>query len=351
MTATLNRLSTDRPSTGPLANVTLRDVIKTIPKECFEKNSRKAWQQVALCIVMAIVGYVAIALSPWFLLPAAWFLAGTALTGWFVVGHDCGHRSFSRHRWVNNLVGHIAFLPLIYPFHPWRLLHDHHHRHTNKQEVDNAWHPWYVEDFTGESKGLRLAYWLMRGRLWWLASIIHWAGIHFDLNNFTERDKPKAKVSIAVVVIFAAIVFPTLIATLGVWGWVKFWLMPWLGYHFWMSTFTLVHHTAPDIQFRPTETWNEVEAQLAGTVHCDYPKWVEVLCHDISVHVPHHISTGIPSYNLRLAHQSLKDAWGDRVHIREEKFTWNFMRGIVDQCHLYHAEHAYTSFKALRRSR
>ena len=78
MTATLDRLSTDRLSDGPLANVTLRDVIKTIPKECFEKNSRKAWQQVGLSIVMTIVGYAAIALSPWFLLPYAWFYAGTA---------------------------------------------------------------------------------------------------------------------------------------------------------------------------------------------------------------------------------------------------------------------------------
>ncbi|MEL6334700.1 MAG: fatty acid desaturase, partial [Cyanobacteria bacterium J06626_26] len=75
------------------------------------------------------------------------------------------------------------------------------------------------------------------------------------------------------------------------------------------------------------------------------------LCHDISVHVPHHISTGIPSYNLRMAHQSLKDSWGDRVRIREEKFTWNFMRNIVDRCHLYHAENAYVSFGSLRRSR
>ncbi|MEM9483526.1 MAG: fatty acid desaturase, partial [Cyanobacteria bacterium P01_F01_bin.116] len=61
------------------------------------------------------------------------------------------------------------------------------------------------------------------------------------------------------------------------------------------------------------------------------------------------ISTGIPSYNLRKAHKSLKQAWGDRVHIREEKFTWQFMRGIVDHCHLYHAEHAYVPFKAIRR--
>ena len=55
------------------------------------------------------------------------------------------------------------------------------------------------------------------------------------------------------------------------WGLVKFWLMPWLVYHFWMSTFTLVHHTGVDVQFTPASEWNEAMAQLAGTIHCDYP--------------------------------------------------------------------------------
>lgn len=37
---------------------------------------------------------------------------------------------------------------------------------------------------------------------------------------------------------------------------------------------------------------------------------IETLCHDINVHIPHHISSRIPSYNLRAAHQSLRDNWG-----------------------------------------
>ena len=34
-------------------------------------------------------------------------------------------------------------------------------------------------------------------------------------------------------------VLPALVAATGWAGLVKFWLMPWLGYHFWMSTFTV----------------------------------------------------------------------------------------------------------------
>ena len=79
------------------------------------------------------------------------------------------------------------------------------------------------------------------------------------------------KRSIAAVVVFGLIFLPALVALTGFGGLIKFWLMPWLGYHFWMSTFTLVHHTIPEIVFSPGSTWNEAEAQLSGTLHCDYP--------------------------------------------------------------------------------
>ena len=37
---------------------------------------------------------------------------------------------------------------------------------------------------------------------------------------------------------------------------------------------------------------------------------MEFLCHDISVHVPHHVSAKIPWYNLRAANESLRQKWG-----------------------------------------
>ena len=43
---------------------------------------------------------------------------------------------------------------------------------------------------------------------------------------------------------------------------------------------------------------------------CSFVRRVEVLCHDINVHVPHHISSKIPWYNLRAATDSLRENWG-----------------------------------------
>jgi len=323
--------------------LTLKQVIQTIPKVYFQKDPRKAWFSVLLSMVAVAISYGAIALSPWFLLPVAWFLTGTALTGFFVIGHDCGHRSFANRRWVNNWLGTVIMLPLMYPFHSWRLLHDIHHRHTNNMDIDNAWAPWPEDEYINANRVLQWIYQGMRGWLWWLASVAHWAVLHFDLRNFEPRDRKKVSRSILAVALFAAVFFPTLYWLAGPWGIVKYWLMPWLGYHFWMSTFTLVHHTIPEIQFRPGETWNEVESQLSGTLHCDYPRWVEVLCHDINVHVPHHVSVGIPSYNLRPAYASLKQHWGPLM--RETHFSWDLMCTITQQCHIYHPEQAYQRFR------
>lgn len=54
-----------------------------------------------------------------------------AFVKFFVIGHDCAHKSFSRNKLVEDIVGTLAFLPLIYPYEPWRFKHDRHHAKTN----------------------------------------------------------------------------------------------------------------------------------------------------------------------------------------------------------------------------
>jgi omega-6 fatty acid desaturase (delta-12 desaturase) len=151
-------------------------------------------------------------------------------------------------------------------------------------------------------------------------------------------------VSLAACALFAFAALPALTYYTGVAGLVKYWLMPWLGYHFWMSTFTVVHHTAPHIPFKPAEEWNAAKAQLSGTVDCEYPRWVEFLCHDISVHVPHHVNSKIPWYNLRAANESLKANWGQ--YMTTCTFNWRMMKNIFTECHVYDAKKNYVPFDA-----
>ena len=94
-----------------------------------------------------------------------------------------------------------------------------------------------------------------------------------DADITAQSLRAQVLVSLAAVGAFALGVLPALTYFTGIGGLVKFWLLPWLGYHFWMSTFTVVHHTAPHIPFKPAGEWNAAKAQLSGTVHCDYPRW------------------------------------------------------------------------------
>ncbi|ELS03490.1 fatty acid desaturase [Xenococcus sp. PCC 7305] len=337
---------TDRPTLDP--SLKIRDILDTLPKEVFVKNPRKAWLKVFVNVACVVLGYWAVAVSPWYLLPIAWIFLGTNLIGLFVLGHDCGHRSFSNQIWVNDLVGHIMFLPLIYPFHAWRIMHNHHHKHTNKLEEDNTWTPFSAEEYEQLSPAYKWWYQRMRGKFWWLGSVAHWAVLHFDWRRFTGKQREQVRFSVLLVVFTAAVGFPLILINFGIWGFVKFYIVPWLIYHFWMSTFTIVHHTLPSIPFTHKEQWHEAAAQLCGTVHCKYPWWVEFFCHDINVHIPHHLTTAIPWYNLRLAHKSIKANWGEYIH--ERKFSWPLIVEICDHCHLYNQQSNYQSFADHSRS-
>jgi omega-6 fatty acid desaturase (delta-12 desaturase) len=324
------------------ASVTLKQITDSIPAEAFEIDDLKAWKTVAITVGSVSLGLAMIAVSPWFLLPLAWAWTGTAATGLFVIGHDCAHKAFSRNKLVEDIVGTIAFMPLIYPYEPWRFKHDRHHAKTNQLIADTAWHPVMKNEYKSAPSSVKTGLQLGMGPLRFVASIGHWLVYHFDLKKFRPSEKPRVKISLAAVYGFMAVCFPLLIASTGLDGWFKFWLLPGLGVHFWMSTFPLVHHTAPHIPFKKASDWNAAQAQLGGTVHCDYPKWVEVLCHDINVHVPHHVSQKIPSYNLRLATDSLRQNWGK--YMNEATWNWRLMKTIFTDCHIYDPEENYVPF-------
>ena len=327
-------------------DVTLGDVQRSLPAEVFELNEGRAWLAVLTSIVTFGASLYLISVLPWFLKPLGWFISGTAFTGWFVIGHDAGHRSFSKNKLLEDIVGTIMFMPLVFPFEPWRIKHNVHHAFTNKLVDDTAWHPIMPEEMDKWNPTAAKLYKFFLGtpiKYW--ASVGHQLLWHFNLNLYSEQQKPRVLVSLAAVFAFMAVGWPLIIANFGISGWVNYWLMPWLGYHFWMSMFTVVHHTAPHIPFREGENWDAAKAQLGGTVHCDFPAWVEFLTHDISVHVPHHVSTRVPWYNLRKANESLRENWGQ--YMTEATFNKKLFKTIAAELHVFDKERNYVPFDAV----
>lgn len=321
-------------------------IIDSLPAEVFQIEPLRAWAQVARTVALTAVGVWLLAISPAWLLPALWAFTGTALTGFFVIAHDCGHRSFSRSDLVNDIVGNLMLLPLFYPFEAWRIQHNLHHNNTNKLHVDNAWHPFMPNEYDTAPVWRRL---IMRAVRSWevplypIGSIGHWLQLHWDTELFRPSQRPRVALSVRLCYYGALLFFPAMILTVGVWGLVKLWLMPWLVFHFWLSTFTLVHHTLPHVPFEPEGKWHDAAARLSGTVHCDYGYAIEALCHHINVHVPHHVSTRIPAYKLRDAFAALRARWG--AYVNEASFSLYLLHDILTRCQLYHPKLVYTSFE------
>lgn len=49
--------------------------------------------------------------------PIYWFAQGTMFWALFVIGHDCGHQSFSNNKALNDFVGHLTHSSILVPYH------------------------------------------------------------------------------------------------------------------------------------------------------------------------------------------------------------------------------------------
>lgn len=57
----------------------------------------------------------------------------------FVVGHDCGHQSFSSNRKLNDFVGNIVHASILVPYHGWRISHRTHHANHGAHHPTPTW--------------------------------------------------------------------------------------------------------------------------------------------------------------------------------------------------------------------
>ena len=82
--------------------------------------------------VTCAVMYLCLALSLWIALPMSALAAGV-LVRIFIIQHDCGHGSFFKSRWANELIGRLCSLMTLTPYAFWRRQHARHHGSWNNQ--------------------------------------------------------------------------------------------------------------------------------------------------------------------------------------------------------------------------
>jgi omega-3 fatty acid desaturase (delta-15 desaturase) len=267
--------------------------------------------------------------------PLLWFLQGTMFWALFVIGHDCGHGSFSRLPWLNALVGHLTHTPLLVPFHPWRLSHRAHHRHTADLERDEAWAPLTHEELhelSRPARFLRLRVPLLVFPFYLLRGTPRRGGSHF--NPFAPfvppGERAHAWVSVLACGVFAGVLLGLGLAA-GPLTLLRLYAAPWAVFVCWVDLVTLLHHTDPRLPWYRGAAWSPLRGALS-TVDRGYGLF-ERIHHDAGCHLAHHLFPSIPHYRLRAATAALRPVLGPWYR-EDRRPIWQALRRARRDCAL-----------------
>ncbi len=316
---------------------TLKQVKDAIPAHCFESSLSRSLSYLALDVGI-IAGLYAIAhtLDSWFFWPVFWLAQGTMFWALFVVGHDCGHQSFSKYKWLNNFIGHLCHTPILVPYHAWRISHRTHHKNTGNIETDESWHPvseQAYEEMEGYVKFLRYQISLLF--LYPIYLFKHSPGrgeaSHFLPSSPLFRESEKWDIITSTTWICA------MVGLLGFltyqWGgmWLfKYYLMPYIVFVVWLDLVTYLHHTDPDIPWYRDQDWYFFKGALS-TIDHDYG-FINNIHHNIGTHVAHHIFLTMPHYHLKEATEAIKPILGEHYR-KSERSVWSAFWRAVKTCH------------------
>lgn len=305
-----------------------------IPAACFNKSLKLSLFYMTVDFVLMFCLYKlynSFALFGLFGYVFWYFLVGMIGFSIFVVGHDCGHGTFSNSTIINDIFGNFLHGMLFAPYWPWQKSHRQHHTYTGHLKKDRG-HPWITEDVYSQwsTKEKFYANNVSTAVLRWFVYTI--AGIsdgsHFwpYSSLFTStKERIQCVVSTAVCYAFA---YGAYVYFGSFEDWIKFYVLPCMAQGFWLTMVTYLQHQTDDIVVFEDGTWSYVKGQLQ-TVDRPYGFFIDELMHHITDgHVAHHLFfTQIPHYHLMEATYALQKKLEPLGVYRKEKsydFLWQF---------------------------
>jgi acyl-lipid omega-6 desaturase (Delta-12 desaturase) len=294
----------------------------------------------------AAVGAVLVQAIGWKV--ALGFLSGAFIANLAIIGHDAVHRSFTRVRWLNRVIGTLAFMPALHPFGRWEHHHNRvHHCFTAQLGVDNAYSPMTPGQYRAATPARRTYYRFMRSLIgqpffymvdiWALDMFVPYARRGHDLKAADWRD---------IVLVYAWLVVSVLGMAFLSWhvdggtmgaalwnGGVYGVLIPFLVWNVFISFVTIVQHTGPKVRWIvPTGRFSTHAEKLGGTVHIVFPEALDWLFHRVMQHVAHHVNPIIPLYRLKREEAKLLAAEpAPIVEVWTPLYHWRMTR----DCKLY----------------
>jgi omega-6 fatty acid desaturase (delta-12 desaturase) len=329
-----------------------------IPRAAYAKETLLPLALFAAVSTLYAATWVAIFELPRWAMLAVALLNGLCVGVLFVIGHDAGHGSFLRARWLNRAVGRLAFLPSLHSFSFWDVVHNQtHHAWTNLKGKDYVWAPFSKEEFDRLGPWRR---WVEQAGRTLLGVALHYiVVIWWPRFAFPSAEDRRAAGRAGSLERVACALF--LVAQLAV-GFGLAWrggaspaaavaiaagfgvAIPYAVYTWLMGLVTFLHHNHERVRwYDRRDEWSFAKGSLLGTVHViPGPPVDQILLH-IMFHTAHHVDTRIPLYHLPEAQRALEEEHGDRVI--QTKFTLRTALDTFRHCKLYdYRDHVWLDF-------
>ena len=244
------------------------------------------------------------------------FLGGFFMWCMFVVGHDCGHTTFSQFQCVNEFMGEAAHsFFLCTPFDAWRRSHHRHHSFHN-HFIEDYSHMWFYKSELDKPGSTTTpitlsAYLHYLGRA--ITPLVNWPlylyvgrpdGGHLFLYGRLWKDAKWSEMArgyMSSAVTLASMCFwYTMLSPSS--NFVACYMMPWVWYGWWLFTVTYFQHHFDEMVLFEQGAWSYVRGAFE-TIDRTFGFGIDNFHHNITdCHVVHHLLfTKIPHHNLRKA--------------------------------------------------
>lgn len=244
----------------------------------------------------------------------------------FTIQHDCGHASFFKSRWANDLLGRVLGVFTLTPYAFWRKSHAMHHATSGNLDRRGTGDitTLTLREYRSLSLRGRLAYRLYRHPL-----ILFGIGpaYQFLIRHRIPTGSPRRHRQVWLSILgtnaalLAILVVMALTVGLGPFllGYVPVVLLAastgvWLFY---------IQHQFEDTYWEAKPRWSFHDAALEGCSLYDLPRPAHWITGNIGFHHIHHLSSRIPNYRLRECFEQNPEFWKvRRVTLWESLKCW-----------------------------
>lgn len=323
----------------------LNAVRAVIPSSCYERPVGRALGTLAQAFVLYGLALAGLALTDtWWMLVLLWPLAGLAVAGLFVLGHDASHGALFPGRRSNLLVARLCMLPSAHLEAAWDLGHNRiHHGYTTREGFDFVWHPLTADQYAALGRFGRLQHrfeWSWLGSGAYFLRVVWWG----KMLRFRAGEKRRRAVNVDKVVVGTVLALAVAACAVGgafhsgvvgaIWTPVKLLVVPFLVFTHIIGFTVYVHHVSPEIRWWKRRDWSQFKGQMESTTVLQVPRLVNRLWfHNIFVHVPHHVDVRIPFHQLPVAAAAIASAFPDTV--RTAKLSLRTYLRATRHCKLY----------------